>query len=570
MRYYNKSKTLKLYAVAGTQTVLLSFDIDKKKLDSKQFLGFSIERKDKSGKLVYLNGSKRFPSLKDNPDEKIQKRSYIQSFYWQDYIADPDETYTYTVRPMFGTALNPEEKYTNSITITTEKLHDGEHSVFFNYGVTGSQSYARNFDNKPLEDMKGKELKKAEAYLGRDLWAEGLLKFVRQATNSSYSIYGCFYEFHFDGFLKELKEAKKRKVDVQLIVSGKPEQYDDKVDKRSGELKHGNHSMIKKFGLTKNIKTLRTKPSQPHNKFMILCKNGEPEQVWTGSTNITLPGIFGQCNSGHWINKKSIAKKYMEYWNSLLGDPTMSTLAKKVEAIQPDADLVQLPKGDYVFFSPRDRGTTKKPSEHLKNYADLIDNANGLVCMVFPFNMDDVFAEVYKKDKTYLRLLLFESPSKASKVKSNDTDLKVTAGQVYKGGVEKNWLKEVTAKKTTKAGILYVHNKFFILDALTDHPVVVTGSANFSNNSIRNNDENSLLIKGNARVADIYLTEFDRLFVHFWPRYLRELLKKKKPKKGFDSPLDETGTWHKDYFDKDKFGMKRKLLFNNMHGAKKG
>ena len=71
-----------------------------------------------------------------------------------------------------------------------------------------------------------------------------------------------------------------------------------------------------------------------------------------------------------------------------------------------------------------------------------------------------------------------------------------------------------------------MHNKFFIIDPLTDKPVVVTGSANFSANSIRNNDENSLLIKGDPRVADIYLTEFDRLFVHFWPRYLSTIEKK--------------------------------------------
>jgi phosphatidylserine/phosphatidylglycerophosphate/cardiolipin synthase-like enzyme len=180
--------------------------------------------------------------------------------------------------------------------------------------------------------------------------------------------------------------------------------------------------------------------------------------------------------------------------------------------------------------------------------------------------MDDVFSTVYADDKQYLRLLIFESTSDAAAVKSNDVDLKVTAGQVY-NGIEKGFAKEVTAKLTTGAGILYVHNKFFILDALTDHPVVLTGSANFSNNSIRNNDENSILIKGNARVADIYLTEFDRLFTHFWPRYLNWLNLKNNTPQGFAKPLDETGTWHTDYFDPTKFGAKRKKLFENMYGA---
>jgi phosphatidylserine/phosphatidylglycerophosphate/cardiolipin synthase-like enzyme len=184
--------------------------------------------------------------------------------------------------------------------------------------------------------------------------------------------------------------------------------------------------------------------------------------------------------------------------------------------------------------------------------------------MIFPFNMDDVFAKVYAKNKKYLRLLIFESPSDAKAVKSNDTDLKVTAGAVYKGS-EKEWIKEVTSKTTTGAGILYVHNKFFILDALTDHPVVLTGSANFSDNSIRNNDENSILIKGNTRVADIYLSEFDRLFTHFWPRYLATLNLNNTTPQGFQKLLDEKGTWHKDYYNAKNFATKRKKLFQDMY-----
>lgn len=571
MHYKNEKNDLKLYAVAGTQTVLLSFDIDKSKLDNKLFLGFSVERKDRDGKITYHNGSKHFASLAGNPDEKIKNRSLVQSFYWQDYTADPEQTYIYTIKPMFGSAADPQTQFEASIKVTTEKLHDGKHSVFFNYGVTGSQAYAKNkeYGNKPLSELKGKALEDALNFLGRDLWSEGLLKFVRQAENSDYSIYGAFYEFQYEPFLQELKLAKDRGADVQLIVSGKDEQYEDHVDKRSGKKKCGNKTMIKNTGLTSCIKTLRTKPSQPHNKFMVLCKDNKPIQVWTGSTNITLAGIFGQCNTGHWIVDDDIAAKYMQYWKGLIGDPTMGELAKTTEAIQPDANLIDLPDGDYVFFSPRDKSTTTKPSVHLQNYADLIDHADELVCMVFPFNMDDVFAKVYAEDKKYLRLLLFESASDAEAVKSNDTDLKITAGKVYEGN-EKDWAKEITAKLTTGAGILYVHNKFFILDALTDHPVVLTGSANFSNNSIRNNDENSILIKGNARVADIYLTEFDRLFTHFWPRYLASLDLKNKTPKGFAKPLDETGTWHHDYFDENKYAAKRKKLFETMHGAKQG
>jgi Phosphatidylserine/phosphatidylglycerophosphate/cardiolipin synthases and related enzymes len=573
MRYKNEDNILKLYAVAGTQTVLLSFDIPQSKLDNKNFLGFSVERLDKDGNVTFHNGTKHFLSLAQNPNPAIKNTSLVQSFYWQDYTVDPGQKYTYTIKPMFGTAINHVPKFESSIKVTTEEMHTGQHSVYFNYGVTGSQAYAHNkeFGNKKISELKGLPLQHALEFLGRDLWSEGLLKFVRQATGKKFSIYGAFYEFQHPDFLAELKAAKDRGVDVQLIVSGKDDQYLDKKYK-DGTVRLNNESMIKKAKLLSCIKTLRTKPSQPHNKFMVLCENKKPKQVWTGSTNITLAGIFGQCNTGHWIEDDIIADKYLTYWKGLLGDPAMSKQAKVSESIQADTDLIKLPKGTYTFFSPRDLPAVAKTSPvHLQHYADLIDSAKELVCMIFPFNMDEVFNTVFKKDKEYLRLLLFESASDAGAVKSNDTDVKVTAGAIYDGD-EKDWAKEITTKATTGAGILYVHNKFFIIDPLSDNPIVVTGSANFSANSIRNNDENSLLIKGDARVADIYLTEFDRLFVHFWPRYLRILNPQKPGKKpqGFDKPLDETFTWHNDYFDETKFQLKRKKLFIKMSGTVKG
>ena len=96
-------------------------------------------------------------------------------------------------------------------------------------------------------------------------------------------------------------------------------------------------------------------------------------------------------------------------------------------------------------------------------------------------------------------------------------------------------------------------------------PVVVSGSANFSKSSVTKNDENTLVIKGDRRVADIYLTEFSRMFEHFWPRYLHELPPQAA---GFSKPLDEGYTWHFDYYNSEKMGYKRKKVFNAMKEAK--
>ena len=97
-------------------------------------------------------------------------------------------------------------------------------------------------------------------------------------------------------------------------------------------------------------------------------------------------------------------------------------------------------------------------------------------------------------------------------------------------------------------------------DPATDKPIVITGSANYSENSTTLNDENTLCIKGDKRVADIYFTEFVRLFDHF---SFREWLNTHTA--AFHPFLDETGKWINKYFDNPEYlSVKRKLIFKNM------
>ena len=62
-----------------------------------------------------------------------------------------------------------------------------------------------------------------------------------------------------------------------------------------------------------------------------------------------------------------------------------------------------------------------------------------------------------------------------------------------------------------------------IIDPLGEDPLLITGSANFSDASTHKNDENMLVIRGDKRVADLYLSEFMRLFNHFQFRGLAKV-----------------------------------------------
>jgi len=127
------------------------------------------------------------------------------------------------------------------------------------------------------------------------------------------------------------------------------------------------------------------------------------------------------------------------------------------------------------------------------------------------------------------------------------------------------WLKEID-RIVSKVNVQWVHLKFMLVDPLSDDPTVVTGSANFSAASTTTNDENMLVIKGNKRIADIYLGEYMRLYSHYAFREAVKIFLEKHPdakpedmKQGF---LIEKGDWTVPYFDpKDRSGRRARRLY---------
>ena len=119
-------------------------------------------------------------------------------------------------------------------------------------------------------------------------------------------------------------------------------------------------------------------------------------------------------STGHWIKDAGIAENFFQYWTTIKENPTVKNSAVVSEAIKADTDLGSLKKGIHVFFSPR------SSQNLLTHYANLIDSAKKMACMIIPFNIDDVFRNVYAKDKDHLRYILFEKAAEAKSVQSNE------------------------------------------------------------------------------------------------------------------------------------------------------
>jgi phosphatidylserine/phosphatidylglycerophosphate/cardiolipin synthase-like enzyme len=573
--------------VSGVNTI--SFAIDFEEADTAGLLGFAVERHDlENNERYYMRGFKVFKELIPHPGPNTEVSTYdhpVQSFVWDDFTAKPDNRYIYYFHPIKGKVKHLDRSAGPiEIPVQAEPLYSDadEHDVFFNRGVASSQAYAKKFGNVPPDKIKDPaEREKAYAWLSRDL-KDAMIKFISQAKDGD-TLLGCFYEFRYKPIADAFKMAINRGVHVSIIIDAKAN--------KEGFPRKDNLKTIKDAGIPLGniIKREANKNDIQHNKFIILLEGNakKPVSVWTGSTNISEGGIFGQTNVGHWVKNESVAASYNKYWDLLSNDPggapddsrsekikKNKEFKNKVVAIKGDIapeDIASVPKGITPIFSPRQELTM------LNTYAQMLDDAHDCSCITLAFGINEVFKE-FLDDNTQndqVTFMLLEKKDKPNP-RSKKPFIYIGAGNnVYKawGSYIQDPLYQWTEETNTKimqmnSHVLYVHSKFLLADPLSDDPIVVTGSANFSEPSTTANDENMLIIRGSRRAADIYFTEFNRLFNHYYFRAVQESVKNRDEPSQTESLFlsPESTTWLKKY-QKGKLKYKRVKIFAKMKGA---
>jgi phosphatidylserine/phosphatidylglycerophosphate/cardiolipin synthase-like enzyme len=164
-------------------------------------------------------------------------------------------------------------------------------------------------------------------------------------------------------------------------------------------------------------------------------------------------------------------------------------------------------------------------------YAGMVDEAKHLACITLAFGINKVFKDRLRDNtpRNAIAFFLLEKKDEPDPHSSLPFIAIDARNNIYKawGSYMKDplyqWVKETsTFAMGLNTHVKYIHSKFLLMDPLGDDPIVVTGSANFSEASTNDNDENMLIIRGNQRVADIYYTEFNRLFNHYYFRSVTE------------------------------------------------
>jgi len=549
---------LTVNAVAGSYVVILGLNVTGAM--RKGLRGFAIQRTDHNdNETFWMRGTKVFESVEPHPAQGVQYSSLkhpFQSFQWSDYSAKPGHTYTYKVVAMYGQPGGLDQGQSVKVKVTTESVDAVDHTIHFNRGSVATQEYARRFQNTPPSEFG----QAAYDWLSRGL-IEGIVQFIQRAKGSKFGLKGAFYEFQWPTVLNELAAAKSRGVDVAVV-------FDD-IDNATGPHKK-NEAAIKTAKL-KSVTKPRANGTLMHNKFLVLTENGKPKAVLFGSTNLTENGLFGHANCTHVVENEDIAAKYLDFHKKLATDPETGRGSdyKSWTIEQTPAPATDFVKGMAPVFSPRAN------LDALDWYGELAGSAHDALFMTFAFGMNETFRAVYGKDDKILRFGLMEKEwngrNKEAQIAAirklqARSNVVIAIGNRIPVNNFDQWLIELD-KITKEAHVQWVHLKFMLVDPLSDAPIVVTGSANFSDASTKTNDENMLVIKGNQRVADIYLGEYMRLYSHYAFREAVKIFLDKNPgakpedmRQGF---LIEDSDWTETYFDpKDKSArMARRLYF---------
>ncbi len=578
-----------LRVVAGTNSVLLAMDLQESARPG--CLGFSVERTDlDTGERRWLPNMLRFPS--DRGDGRQTTASApLQVFRWGDYTARAGRRYAYRAVARYGSpadviregrAIEAGRSLPGGVAVEvrTEDSANPTTAVVFNRGAAASKAYNDKFGaTDPAKNPV------ALAWLSRGL-EEALLAFLSRAEGPDWGLHAVVYEFQKPNLLDAVGTAKARGAEVKVAyharVKGAADQADDRRAREeagaveeaadaAGDDKTAARNLAAIWdarldaALGSSLKPRRAPPQGAimHDKYVVLLKDGTPVAVWTGSTNWTEGAIYGQLNVGHAVSDPVVAALYERSFQLLFTDPDAEhTKAgnEQLTPVPPSRDAI--PHGVTVLFSPQ------SDLRMVELYAEICANAK-LLLVSAPFLLHSVIrGALFSPPGDALRYVMSDKPGAfgakgAIDLFNGAPGNQGAAATMLKGPLNDFQGKLLEGRESFHHGGVHVHTKIILVDPFGTDPILVTGSANFSTNSTTANDSNTLILRGDSAVADIYATEFMRMFQHYWFRYRQGL----QPDEGGTMrptavlALQESDGWQAPFFEQGSTAFRDRIAF---------
>jgi phosphatidylserine/phosphatidylglycerophosphate/cardiolipin synthase-like enzyme len=291
-------------------------------------------------------------------------------------------------------------------------------------------------------------------------------KLIQRIDSAQTSIHIASFETDIVDVARALIRARERGVDVRWITD---DEYGLEKDGNPG---HGQFKLMSEAGI--EIKD-DARGGLMHNKFWIF----DSQTVWTGSTNITISGMFEQNNNLIVIESPELAAIYemqfADMWGGLFGARSPSTVAE--QSVTAQGTPIQ------VFFSPEDNAV-----QYIVPY---LQNAQkSIYFMAFSYTQPNLGEAMLDRLANGIPVQgVFETVG-------SDTEYSEMKILFCAGG-----------KMRQDGNFAFMHHKVIIVD----ERFVITGSLNFSDSANKQNNEN-VIILDNPDIAKLYVEEFWRVW----------------------------------------------------------
>lgn len=291
-------------------------------------------------------------------------------------------------------------------------------------------------------------------------------RLIEKINAAQSSIHIASFEFGLTPVAEALVAARQRGLDVRWVTDN---EHGLEADEEPGR---GQFAMLQRNGIEVRSDT---RSALMHNKFWIF----DGQTVWTGSTNITVSGIYQQNNNVIVIHSPEVAalyeREFAEMWEGQYGPRSPST------AGQQSVILNGTPV--HVYFSPED--------DVMNRIIPIVRGAQSSIrFLAFSFTHQPLAQAMIDRAGTGVDVSgVFERVG-------SETD---------SSALRTFFCVQVPVRQDGNPRFL--HNKVIVVD----HRFVITGSLNFSKNATDSNDENIIIIDS-PEIATLYMQEFEKIW----------------------------------------------------------
>lgn len=558
-----KKTALKLEAAAhaNDSVVLIAVDWEKgKKLEG--CLGFAVTRKYRDGRSVVLETRLPFEGQDANPDWKSQPSTVwpIQRKWHLDYTGKTGTEVCYEFQAMGGKPgdLKPIKGLTattNWVKVST-KVND-TFEVAFTRGILSSQWLSRMIGTLPdgtegfpdgtpnfqkiidaLEDYKNPDNVIRRHLMGNV--PEMLMAPVKECAEDGGHVYQALYELSANQLVDFLLENLKY---FSLILGNTGAEDITNAPARKALHAAGADIMDRMIGSW----------GIAHNKSQTkVDKEGNPTDVTTGSTNWTNTGMGCQSNMVARIRNAKVAANFLDYWKRMKADGQEQSLEFRRRNAK-GYDPVVLDNGVIIetYFQPsmddrvKQRGATAL-SPWLARVFELMEGAESVLCgeVFYPGNPSVVhkIAEIWDNRPEMYTFMTVSTPDalrgvKAKRRKGRPPLFTLATGREVEFA---NFIKELLKLPEAHA---VTHGKIIVIDPWGKKPVVIFGSDNLGMKASHGNDENGIIVIGDAELAQFVFVNMFDINKHFQSRAAARASKYRKQTVGWTGKLAATDAW---------------------------